>query len=303
MTGRSGEPMELSSCRDISVVVLSHNRRAELQRTLDELRVPHAPWREVIVCDNGSTDGSPALVRDGYGDVRLIESGGNLGILASNLGYAAATGSWVLSLDDDSHPCLHTWGALDAALVAGDVDPRRVAAIALSTRSTAPEVTTTPADQAVLTPAFGFSAAGVLLSRHALEAVGTYDPELFLFTNELHWTARALEAGWPLLKCASSVVLHRAVPLQRSSARHAFYYCRNLLLFTLRHVPAHAVRHRLTRQLRDVLAFTGLHRTAVYCRAALDAWRMQGPTEGPRLSVDQLAAINPDWRAPYGYLG
>jgi GT2 family glycosyltransferase len=301
-----GAGVELRCCREISVVILSYNRRDDLRTTLAQLLVPDAPWHEVIVADNASSDGTPDMIRRSYPAVRLVETGGNHGIVGSNKGYLAATGRWVLSLDDDSHPFLPSWQRLSPMLDADQLTGERVAAVSLSVRSVAPVVTTsTAAPTSTLQPAFGFSSAGVLFSRDALLSIGVYDPELFLFTNELHWTARALEMGWRLLKCDEACVIHRAVPLQRSSIRHAFYYCRNLLLFTLRHAPATEVREQLARQLADVGAFSLLHGTRVYLKAAREAWRMSTSRqpERPRLLPEQLRAMNIDWRVPYGYLG
>ncbi len=49
----------------VTVVVITHNRRAELARTLDHLAgLPEKP--AVIVVDNGSDDGSAAYVRWWY---------------------------------------------------------------------------------------------------------------------------------------------------------------------------------------------------------------------------------------------
>lgn len=46
-----------------TVVVITHNRRSELLRTLDELAaLPEAP--PVIVTDNGSTDGTAEAVAE-----------------------------------------------------------------------------------------------------------------------------------------------------------------------------------------------------------------------------------------------
>jgi GT2 family glycosyltransferase len=284
----------------ISVAILSYNRCDELRRTLGILARTPELWHEVIVADNASADGTPAMVRAEFPTARLIETGGNTGIAGSNLAYSAATGAWVLSLDDDSAPVAETFAPLSRELAAGCP----AAAIALSVRRGwgPPRA---PTAGALLAPSYGFSSAGVLFNRRALTEVGTYDPELFLFTNELHWTARALLAGWPILKADSACVVHRSAPANRSSARHAYHYTRNLLLFLLRYAPAPLARPLAARYFQRAAAYTVLHRTGIYLRAMRDAFALlrRNPTARRPLRPEQLALINPDWRAGFAYLG
>jgi GT2 family glycosyltransferase len=62
------------------------------------------PLDEIVVVDNGSSDGSPALLRD-LRDVLLVRSAGNLGFAAAfNIGVRAASGEWIASVNVDSRP-------------------------------------------------------------------------------------------------------------------------------------------------------------------------------------------------------
>lgn len=290
-----------STPASLSVAILSYNRREELRRTLRTLAASPELWHEIIVADNASGDGTPEMLRREFPAVRLIPTGGNRGIVGSNLAYTAATGDWILSLDDDSAPVAETLAPLLPALPAL---ANNTAAVALSVRrSWTPPAVASAAP--LFAPAFGFSSAGVLFNRRAIAAVGTYDPELFLFTNELHWTARALLAGWSLAKADSACVLHRSAPANRSSARHAYHYTRNLLLFILRYVPAPDSRRLAARLFQRSAAYSLLHHTCIYLRAIRDALALtrRNPAQRIRLSPAQLANLNPDWRAGFAYLG
>ncbi len=67
-----------------TVVVITHNRRPELLRTLDRLaELPERP--EVIVTDNASTDGTASAVARHHPRVRLLRPGRNLGAVGRNL--------------------------------------------------------------------------------------------------------------------------------------------------------------------------------------------------------------------------
>lgn len=76
---------------------------------------------EVLVSDNGSTDGSIEKVHAHFPSVRVIENGANLGFSkANNVGIRAAIGDYVLILNPDTiiHP-----GALDRWIEFADQHP------------------------------------------------------------------------------------------------------------------------------------------------------------------------------------
>ena len=85
----------------VTVAVITHNRRAELARTLDRLEdLPERP--AVIVVDNGSADGSAAYVRWHYPAVTLITARTNLGAVGRNLALRRVTTPYVAFSDDDT---------------------------------------------------------------------------------------------------------------------------------------------------------------------------------------------------------
>jgi len=90
---------------DCSVVILHWNRRHFLQRSLSALHeAPPSRYRlEIIVVDNGSTDGSQAMVGAEFPTVQLIENRVNLGSAEGrNVGLRAARGEFILLLDNDT---------------------------------------------------------------------------------------------------------------------------------------------------------------------------------------------------------
>ncbi len=82
----------------VSVVVVSFNRIDNLRQSLDSLGSDH----QVLVVDNGSTDGSDGLDEE-FPDVRFIRLPKNFGLTkALNIGVRAADGTYVLLLHDDA---------------------------------------------------------------------------------------------------------------------------------------------------------------------------------------------------------
>lgn len=107
---------------DLTVVIVSWNSRELLQSCLESLRESvDRGLCEVTVVDNGSSDGSPEIVRFLFPHVKLIESAQNLGFArANNLALAQARTPYVLLLNSDT---LVSAAALEGMLAAMAADP------------------------------------------------------------------------------------------------------------------------------------------------------------------------------------
>jgi GT2 family glycosyltransferase len=88
---------------DLSIIIVSFNARPDLERCLESLHAaPPDVLHEILVVDNGSTDGSAAAARRWPG-VRVIEVGSNAGFArANNIGIHASTGTNLLLLNSDT---------------------------------------------------------------------------------------------------------------------------------------------------------------------------------------------------------
>jgi glycosyltransferase involved in cell wall biosynthesis len=95
---------------DISVVLLTYNRAAWLERALRGALAQTRPPLEIIVVDNGSTDGTPEVLRRAAAAdprVRVLTLSAADGISAArNAGASLARGTYLAFLDDDDqwHP-------------------------------------------------------------------------------------------------------------------------------------------------------------------------------------------------------
>src|SRR5512132_1454673 len=86
-----------------SVVVANWNGRSDLEGCLAALRAQTYQDFEVIVVDNGSTDGSLELLEAEFTEVRVIPLGENLGFAAANnIGIREARGEYVALLNNDT---------------------------------------------------------------------------------------------------------------------------------------------------------------------------------------------------------
>ena len=114
----SEAPAEVRCC--LSVVIVSFNTCEVLRRCLQALEEEGAWLRseqlglEVIVADNGSSDGSELMVSREFPHVRVIRIGRNIGFAAANnLMFAEARGQYIVLLNSDAFLCP---GALKRAL-------------------------------------------------------------------------------------------------------------------------------------------------------------------------------------------
>ena len=88
--------------RDISVVIPLYNKAAEIGATLRSVLCQTQPPREIIVVDDGSTDGSAEIVeRMGSCAVTLVRRSNGGVSAARNEAMRMASGRWVALLDGD----------------------------------------------------------------------------------------------------------------------------------------------------------------------------------------------------------
>jgi N-acetylglucosaminyl-diphospho-decaprenol L-rhamnosyltransferase len=208
----------------IEVVVPVHNRWDLTQRCLEHLSeqtVPHT----AIVCDNGSTDGTPERVRTQFPKVRLIELGGNVGFArACNHGVRAGSGQYVVLLnnDVDCRPdfleCLvaplsshERVGSVAAMLLKPGGE--RIESFGLTADRTLagfPRLRGWPAkaaqaDEPILT---GPSGAAGAYRRTAWETVGGLDEGVFSYGEDVDLALRIRAAGWTTAGVSEAAAVH-----------------------------------------------------------------------------------------------
>ena len=87
----------------ISVIILTLNSIKFIKPCLDSISNQKSDRVELIIVDNGSSDGTSIFIKESYPQIKLIENKLNLGAAkARNQGVEAADGQWILSLDCDT---------------------------------------------------------------------------------------------------------------------------------------------------------------------------------------------------------
>ncbi|GHE72910.1 glycosyl transferase [Streptomyces spiralis] len=257
-----------------TVVVITHNRRPELLRTLDHLaRLPEQP--EVIVTDNGSTDGTSAAVAHHHPQVRLLRPGRNLGAVGRNLAVRQVRTPYVAFCDDDS------WWAPGALSAAADLLDRHAALGSVTARILVepggredPIVeelrnSPVPGPPWLPGPALGsFLAAATVLRTDAFRRAGGFHPRLWLGGEEELLAADLAADGWWLTYAEQLTIHHRPSPV-RDSTRRRRDGIRNTLWFTWLRRPAGSALRRTLHLARTVPRDTASLRAFAAAAAAL----------------------------------
>jgi len=85
----------------ITVIIPSYNRAHTLPRALRSVLEQSEPAGEIIVVDDGSTDGTEAMMARDFPEVTLLHQE-NAGVSAArNTGIRHSTGEWIALLDSD----------------------------------------------------------------------------------------------------------------------------------------------------------------------------------------------------------
>jgi GT2 family glycosyltransferase len=225
---------------ELSVVVLSYNRREELRQNLEALcALRERTGFELIVVDNASTDGT----RDDLQQLRIenpgvviLQSERNLGVAGGrNLGWRAATRPFILNLDDDTRIDLDAMLALHRAAAAsesiGAVTPRVVHAETGRCQN---------GDYAgkIREPA-NFHGACHLVRTSAWKSAGPLDPGCRFGGEELDYAIRLRAAGYSTVCLGDVVVRHNSLTRGNSVdrwRREQWLYNYSRVLF--KHFPA-----------------------------------------------------------------
>jgi GT2 family glycosyltransferase len=209
----------------VAVVVVCHDSADALAATLPALVDQLADTDELVVVDNASSDGSPAVARALAPGATVIETGANLGFAtACHAGADASAAPLLLFLNPDAVPAP---GCIDALRECAAGRPGWGAWQALVTMAGGRLVNTAgnevhflgfgwagrcgePVEAVAAQPAdVGFaSGAALVVRREAWDAAGGFDGRYFMYGEDLDLSLRLRLAGWGIGIEPRAVVEH-----------------------------------------------------------------------------------------------
>jgi len=202
----------------VSVVVCTYNGSRTIRGCLDGLKRLDYPNYEVIVVDDGSTDGTADIV-DEY-DVRLIRTENRGLSSARNTGLHAATGEIIAYIDDDACPDTHwlkylasTFSATNHAGVGGpNIPPPDDGPIAecVANAPGGPVHVLLSDREAEHIPG-----CNMAFRKACLEAIGGFDPQFRVAGDDVDVCWQLQECGWTLGFHPTAMVWHH----RRNSVR------------------------------------------------------------------------------------
>ncbi len=257
----------------LSIVIVSYNARADLERCLESLvRARPSVDHEILVVDNASPDDTVQAVRTRWTGVRLIEAGSNAGFAkANNIGIRQSFGELVLLLNPDTSA---PPGAIDALV--GVLDRRPDVAVAgprlvdesgraelsfggmisplgevrqkLRARGNVERLTSREREVDWV------SGACLLVRRQDAEAVGLLDERFFMYTEDVDFCAAVRARGRRVLFTPEAQIVHlRGRSRQAAPRATEAAYRRSQLAFYEKHHPGWAPLLRIYLRIRGRL--------------------------------------------------
>jgi len=288
---------------DLSVSIVNTNSRGLLLACLESLAPVEA---EIVVLDNASEDGSAAAVRERFPHVRVIEQQHRAGFGANhNTVIRATTGRYVYVLNEDT--TADDWSFeritehLDAHPQVAALGPRLVypdgrlqdsawrfptPLVSTMGLATLGRLGVKQSKGASVRPVDWVMGAALVLRREALDQVGLFDEDFFLYSEEVDLQTRLRQAGWETHYFPELTVVHHesqfsaGIPERRINemwrSRHRYWRkhhsrmgARVAALATGSQYAARALLSPVARRDPGIEARMRLH--------ARDAWRVEGP--------------------------
>lgn len=283
----------------VSVVIVNWNGQNVIAGCLTSLAAQIFTDFEVIVVDNGSTDGSIALLNSSPVPIRLIRNTENKGFCgANNQGIDSARGKYVALLNNDAEADPGWLAALVDAIGPGYEPPCGMVAskILLFDDRTridkvghliypdgqnrgrgSGEIDSGQYDE--LEETLWPDGCAALYSADMLRQIGGFDEDFFAYADDAELGLRGRIAGWRAVYAPKAVVYHRGgTTLGRYSSRRLFLIERNRIwlvakLFPLRLWPL-TPYYFLRRSLAMALAHTDKQGEAFAATRQMGAWAL-----------------------------
>ncbi len=281
----------------VSVIVINYNGCSLLPVCLGSLAGQSYADLEIILVDNGSSDGSREFVKDNFPRAKIIENEVNLGFAkAADQGIENSEGEFVALLNNDTRAD-KDWVANLVRAAAADptigscaskqlnfFDPRMIdsAGILLFRGGYPRNRGRGETDNGQFDTAgeiFGAPGASAFYRRSMLDQIGLFDSDYFAYCEEFDLSFRAQLAGWKCEYVPEAVIYHMGGQTRsRNEQGFLVYYSERNRIFTIiKNYPAGLILYYLPFLLKYELdAFIRLikHSEKGLLIARLDALKL-----------------------------
>lgn len=283
----------------LSVVIVNWNSQGDLMVCLESLARQTHQELEIIVVDNGSTDGSAQAVRARYPKCVVLDEDQNLGFAEGcNRGIAASHGEWVALLNNDTiadrdwaahlvaaaEAAPPSCGMLQSVLLFMD-RPSEINSTGIiltawgsgNDRSEGERIDDL-CEEEIFCPTAGACAYRREMLEQIRLPVGYFDRDHFMYFEDLDLGWRARLAGWTAQLVPESIVLHK---YQASAARHGRAWMivlshRNRLRTLIKNASPSFLARTMPRTLEEILRlfrYEGVRTVVPLARAVVESTR------------------------------
>lgn len=257
-----GDGCSISPAAKISIIIVNWNGKNDTLECLESLSKIDYPNFDVIVVDNGSSDGSVGAIRSRFPEVIVLEAGKNLGFAGGNnvgIRHAMAAGAgYVFLLNNDtvvdpqvlrkliSAAERTAGGGIFGAKIYSYHEPDRIwyaGAKWTEKDSVFSHIGQGETDEGMAYSVFqetGYACGCALFASAGLiRDVGVMDEKYFLTFEEVDWCYRAKERGFPSYFVPDAIVWHKISTAfgGENSPLFQYFLTRNRLLWAEKHLP------------------------------------------------------------------
>jgi GT2 family glycosyltransferase len=230
----------------VSVITLNWNRKEDLSRTLSLIHKQTYEPKEILMVDNGSTDGSVESIQQSFPSVKIITLPENRGVQGYNEGISSASGNILLLIDNDMD--LLQEDSLGKIVNKFESNPK-LGVVALQVRECSsnelspnnPKYWDEKGNDNAGYPCSTFDGGGVAFRKEVLAQTGSYLPQFFVYHSEVDLSTRIWDAGYEIRYFPEIAVCHRESQVARNLARQTMYTTRNYLWYVWIYYPRNMI--------------------------------------------------------------
>lgn len=242
----------------VTIIILNWNGKEDTIECVESVKNITYPNYEILIVDNGSTDGSQELFRQKYPDITLIENPHNLGFAEGNnigMSYALKRGTdYTLLLNNDTTVDKHF---LDELINHADMnkkvgilgpkiyfyyEPTKICFLGANINFWTGRISVIGNNQIDkgqfedIKEVDYVEGCAILVRKEVIEEINLLDAKYFCFFEETDWCVRAKKAGYSVIFVPKAKIWHKIGSTARKIEGFNLYYMtRNRFLFMKKH--------------------------------------------------------------------
>ena len=253
--------------KKLTIIIVSYNVRQYIDQCLQSVyKALQDIDTEIIVVDNQSQDDTVSYLKTNYPQVRVLESGGNVGFArANNMGIRQSESEYVLLLNPDTVVALNTLSEvvhfMDTHETVGGAGVQMLNADgtrAMESRRGRPTPLVSfykmcglsdlfprsrtfaryymswlswnePAEIEVISGAFFF------IRRKALDEIGLLDEDFFMYGEDIDLSCRLLNAGWHNCYLPCKIIHYKGGSTDKTTIRYVRVFYKAMIIYFRKH--------------------------------------------------------------------